>query len=270
MPLADPGDETFGGYAVDDRYRLQKQSRVYWSRSCWVELHELCSRLNAKLEYDEGRNLYGVVLLADDDDVIRFRYVDHQQLYSAIKRLEVSGDLQHFQSLQRQDRLQRETLPHTDMSCTVGHLTNSGINDRLTSVVTKGRLQLLETYAVNSTYFPAEYMTACPLCSFQLDTNSHAMNCCRQLKGLYIERHDRCVEMVRREVERAVVTDHVAVFENQSVSLDGETFIDNSSVGLTSVSLTIIMNSVAFIVELANPFDCFIDQCYSTCHCVCC
>ena len=170
-------------------------------------------------------------------------------------------DLQHFVGLQRQGRFQREALPHIDMSCSVGHLTNDSVNDHLTRFVAKGRLQLLESNAVNSTYFPAEYTTACPLCAFQWDTNSHALNCCRRLKGLYTERHDRCVELVRREVEKTIVTDHVAVFDNQPVCLDGVSCVDNSRPDLCIVDHS---NSTAFIVELANPFDPFIDQCYQT------
>jgi hypothetical protein len=145
------------------------------------------------------------------------------------------------------------------MSCSVGHLTNSNLNDHLTRFIAKGRMQLLETHAVNSTYYPEEYSKACPLCAFQYDTNSHALNCCRNLRGLYTERHDRCVELVRRELEKTTVTEHVAVFENQPISLDDATYVDRSRPDLCLIDHS---NSVAFIVEFANPFDCFLDQCY--------
>ena len=188
-------------------------------------------------------------------------FTDSQLLYSAIKRLEVGRDLLHFSSLQRQGRFQREALPHADMSCSVGHLTNTKINDHLTRFIAKGRLQLLETNTVNSTYYPGEYSQACSLCAFQWDSNSHALNCCRRLKGLYIERHDRCVELVRRELERYIVTEHVAVFQNQPVSLDGVTPVDSGRPDLCFVDHS---NSVAFIVEVANPYDTFIDHCYNS------
>eukprot|EP00745_Piridium_sociabile_P023002 TRINITY_DN35831_c0_g2_i12.p3 TRINITY_DN35831_c0_g2~~TRINITY_DN35831_c0_g2_i12.p3 ORF type:complete len:169 (-),score=34.12 TRINITY_DN35831_c0_g2_i12:71-577(-) len=165
---------------------------MYWPQSTWVELNELCIRLKVRLEFDEHSNLYGIVLPASDDDVIQFRLTNPQQLYTAVKKMEVDKDLQHFESLQRQGRLQREALPFTDMSCSVCHLTNSSLTDHLTRFIAKGRLQLLETSAVNRTYYPHEYTGACPLCAFQHDTNSHALNCCRRLRGLYVESHVRC------------------------------------------------------------------------------
>ena len=115
----------------------------------------------------------------------------------------------------------RETVPVADMMCSNSHLTNSNTTDQLTKFITKGRLQLLETNAVNNTYYPNTYPRACPLCNFHTDTNSHALNGCRKLKGLYTERHDRCVDIVRKELEKYVFTEFCQVFENQIVALEG-------------------------------------------------
>eukprot|EP00745_Piridium_sociabile_P017205 TRINITY_DN25860_c0_g1_i1.p1 TRINITY_DN25860_c0_g1~~TRINITY_DN25860_c0_g1_i1.p1 ORF type:complete len:114 (-),score=26.34 TRINITY_DN25860_c0_g1_i1:12-353(-) len=94
----------------------------------------------------------------------------------------------------------------------VGHLTHIKVHDQLTEFITKGRLQLLETNAVCNTYFPGNYLRQCSVCGFHSDTNSHALNGCRQLKGLYTERHDRCVHLVKKELEKTVTTEFCQLF----------------------------------------------------------
>ena len=153
----------------------------------------------------------------------------------------------------------RETVPVADMMCSNSHLTNSNITDQLTKFITKGRLQLLETNAVNNTYYPNTYPRACPLCNFHTDTNSHALNGCRKLKGLYTERHDRCVDIVRKELEKYVFTEFCQVFENQIVALEG---LD--TLGRHKPDLCVIdhLSSFAFIVEISNCYDTFLEKCY--------
>lgn len=261
VALTEPGEDGFGRYQVNEQRRIVKAGRAYWPRSTFVELNELCMRLGVMLDFDDNADVYGVSIPASDDGAVSLRYTDHQELYTAIKRLEIDKDISYFAGLQTQGRLQRETLPHADMSCSVGHLVNASINDHLTRFIAKGRLQLIETNAVNNRYFPEFYSRECPLCGFHSDTNSHALNTCRELRGLYIERHDRCVELVRKELEKSVVTDFVQVFDNEAVSLDGQVAIDS---GKPDLCLIDHRNSVAFIVEVANPFDSFLDQCYCT------
>ena len=144
------------------------------------------------------------------------------------------------------------------MSCSNGHLTNSALTDHLTRFVVKGRLQLLETNAVNNTYYPEHYQRRCTLCSFHTDTNSHALNGCRKLRGLYIERHDRCVELVLRELHKSVLTEYCEVFTNESVVFQGL----NTNTSKPDICFIDHAHSVAFIVEVSNPFDSFIDPCY--------
>lgn len=256
---AEPDADSFGGYKVDDEMRLQKQSKVNWPRSVFVELNELCIRLNMRLEFDEHADSYMVLLPASDDGIIQFRFTNPQQLYSAIKKKEIDRDLQYWQELQQQGRLQRETLPFADMASSVGHLTNTGINDHLTRFVTKGRLQLLETSAVKNTYYPQTYSKECPLCGFFSDTNSHALNGCRKLKGLYTERHDRCVKLVKVELQKSVFTENCELFENQCVSVDDRSNLESNKPDLCFIDHG---NSVAFIIEVSNPFDPFIEDCY--------
>ena len=110
-----------------------------------------------------------------------------------------------------------ETTPYTDMACSVGHLTNRKVNDHLTRFIAKGRLQLLETNAVINTYYPTEQSPVCALCGFHTDSNSHALNGCRRLRGLYIERHDRCVDIVMDLLEKKIVTEHCQVFHDERI-----------------------------------------------------
>ena len=127
-------------------------------------------------------------------------------------------DIRHFSDLQQQGRLQREALPAADMSCSLGHLTISNLSDNITRFAAKGRIQLLETNAVNNTYFPETYPRHCMLCGFHSDTNSHALNGCAGLRGLYTERHNRCVQLVRAQLEKDVVTDFVEIFDGEVVN----------------------------------------------------
>ena len=62
------------------------------------------------------------------------------------------------------------------------------------------------------------------------------------------------------ELERHIVMEYVKVFENQPVTPDGATRVDSSRPDLCLIDHG---NSVAFIIEVANPYDPFIDQCYN-------
>jgi hypothetical protein len=263
VPSAPPGQNNFGGYSVGEEQRILKGSKVDWPRSTFVELNELCRRLGLTMSYSEHDDLYGIAVPASDDGVVTFNYTDSSQLYSAIKTMEMQKDLDYWSGLQRQGRLLVETTPYADMSNSIGHLTNKKVNDHLTRFIAKGRLQLLETNAVISTYYPDDQPQACTLCGFHTDTNSHALNGCRSFKGLYTERHDRCVKIVTDLVEKRIATEHCEVFHDQRVEVEG---LDLVNVRFNKPDLCMIdhANSKAFIVELACPYDPFIDMCYQT------
>ena len=146
------------------------------------------------------------------------------------------------------------------MACSYCHLTNSNISDQLAKFVTKGRLQLLETNAVNNTYYPNTYNKACTLCGFYADTNSHALNSCSKLRGLFIERHDRCVDLVRKELEKTVWTEFCQVFTNERVTFEG---LEIGGPCKPDICVIDHLNSVAFVIEISNPFDAFLDSCYN-------
>ena len=260
VPATTIEDNNFLGFKLNAKKRLDKQSKVNWPHSSFLEFHELCLRLGVQVGYQEEDDLYAAMIpAAVDDDEIMLRYINPSRLFTALKQREILHDLEHWHSLQQQGALSREAYPVADMACSNSHLTNSNITDHLTRFIAKGRLQLLETNAVNNTYYPNTYSRSCPLCQFHTDTNSHALNGCSKLKGLYIERHDRCVQVLRRELEENVLTEFCEIYENQTVSLDGL-----SVAGPCKPDLCIIdhLNSVAFIIEIANPFDTFIDKCY--------
>ena len=99
------------------------------------------------------------------------------------------------------------------------------------------------------------------MCGFYTDTNSHVLNGCRQLKGLYFERHDRCVGLIKTELEKNITTEYCQLFHDQHVDLDG---FNGTEIRCNKPHVCIMdnANGRAFIVEIANPFYHFIDMCY--------
>ena len=53
VPAADLDNDTFGSYSVNQDQRLNKETRVDWPPSTFVELNEICRRLDLSLDYDE-------------------------------------------------------------------------------------------------------------------------------------------------------------------------------------------------------------------------
>ena len=93
VSATDLDNDNFGGYSVNQHQRLNKGSRVDWPRSTFVELNEICRRLDLSLDYDEVTDLYATLISASEDNIINFRLNDSRQLYSAIKKLEITKDL---------------------------------------------------------------------------------------------------------------------------------------------------------------------------------
>ena len=110
------------------------------------------------------------------------------------------------------------------------------------------------------TYFP-DHPSHCPLCGFHIDSNSHALNGCRELKGLYTDRHDRVVELVKDQLIKNIATEFCTVLQDQRVHFPG---FSSANVVHNRPDITFIdhSNSSAFIVEVALPYDSFIDTCY--------
>ena len=260
VTLYDTEDEDeFGKYKVDEDYRILKQSKINWTRSTFVELNELCRRLGVRLNFEEHTDRYSVAVPASEDGVVNFTFTDHRQLYSAIKRMEVDKDIRHFAELQQQGRLQREALPAADMSCSLGHLTVGSLSDNIARFAAKGRLQLLETNAMNRTYYPETYPGHCTLCGFHTDTNSHALNGCSALRGLYTERHNRCVQLIKEQLETNISTDSVQIYDGEVVKIGGMPVLDRCKPDLCIIDNA---HKKAFIVEVSNPFDAFLQECF--------
>ena len=66
------------------------------------------------------------------------------------------------------------------------------------------------------------------------------------------------VSNILQELSKSVLTEFCEVMQNQSVFLDGQCLV------WSKPDLCIIdqSRSVAFIVEVSNPFDLFIENCY--------
>ena len=204
----DTEEESFCGYKTKANGQLYKESKVNWSKSIYVELNELCTRLKTKMTYDSDTDLFNVSIPVSEENDIFSRYSDPKILFSELKKQDLANSLRHWHELKQQGRLLREAFPHADMASSNEHLKNIAIWDNLTRFVVKGRLQLLETNAVNQIYYPGSYPRDCSLCEFHIDTNSHALNNCRRLRGLYTERHDRCVELVLQALTKYALTEY--------------------------------------------------------------
>ena len=65
---------------------------------------------------------------------------------------------------------------------------------------------------------------------------------------------------MKEQIEKTVMTEYVQVFENERVGWDGQDYMRNDKPDLCLVDHK---HSKAFIVELSNPFDAFIEDCYA-------
>lgn len=68
-------------------------------------------------------------------------------------------------------------------------------------------------------------------------------------------------ELVRKGLEKTIMTEHVAVFENEPVSLDRASYIDRGRPDSCPIDHP---NPLAFIVKVANPCDAFMDRCFES------
>ena len=245
---------SFAGYETDNQGRVLKKSKVNWPKSDFIELNELCIRLDLKMEFDGV--CYKVVLTEDE---IELASSDPKQLYSMLKQRALKNDENYWHSLRNQGRIARDGMPHADMSVSNQHLKNLDLSDKLVEFVIKGRLQILETQAMLSTYYPRVHENACPACGFRPDTTSHILCNCPVFRGMYIERHDRTVDLIHQQLSR-LPGRH---FQNKII--DGSLFnAETFNIPHNKPDIAIINDSAkhAYIIEISNPFDAFINECY--------
>ena len=259
VSIAADGGPNFGDYCIRSDGRIAKNCTINWARSDFVELNELCMRLNIQLEY---RNDLFVIVI-DKSEGMRISYSNHKAVYTVLKLRGIESDVSYYESLKNQGRMKRDAIDNADMSVSNQHLVNLDISDKLTQFVTKGRLQLLETQSMLSIYYPNLHNKRCPACDFSPDTTSHIMSSCPAFRNMYIERHDRAVNHLYDQLKR-IKGSCIKILNNKCVS--GQLFACNqfNNVQFNKPDITLIdsVNREAFIVEVSHPFDAFINVCY--------
>ena len=82
----------------------------------FVELNELCRRLDLSLDYHKVSELYAILVPASEN-IIKFRFNDSQQLYSVIKKLEIAKDLSCWSQLFHDQRVNFDWFNDTEIRC---------------------------------------------------------------------------------------------------------------------------------------------------------
>lgn len=255
----DPTDENnFGGYETDDGYRIIKKSKVNWPKSEFVELNELCIRLNMRMAMMHDK--YYLVISNDED--VALMCESGKATYIVVRQTQMSKDISHWESLTNQGKI-LSVLHHCNMSVSYQHLNNVKLSDKLCAFVVKSRLHLLETNTMLATWYPQMYTRRCHLCNHPNDTVSHVLNGCPNHKSYYIDRHSRTVQHVLNQMQQQnpdweyhceiPITDNLMnthnVFNQCNSNKPDVLAIDRN-------------NEAAYIIEVSHPYDAFIDTCY--------
>ena len=104
------------------------------SKSSWIELNDICSKLGIHLIKLE--NNYAI---KTGEQVI----VCHKKAYQFIIKKLIESELLNWKQLESQGRL--ADLEKTDYACSMEHLKNGDLSDDLTKFITKVRLQIAES-----------------------------------------------------------------------------------------------------------------------------
>ena len=162
-------------------------------------------------------------------------------------------------------------FPHANYSCSMEHLKNGKLSDKLVNFVVKARLQITETNVLLQKMYPQAYTKCCRICRNPYDTISHVLNGCMEFKLNYMQRHNRIVDIVHEAIKKH--NPNVALYKEKIITAD---FInDDEELQFTDYFCTIkarkpdifLIDRVlkkCFIVEISVPFDAFIDECYET------
>ena len=258
-PEAD--SNTFAGYQRTEEGNLLKQCRVTWARSDWVHLNELCVRDGVVLEHRLTDDNYLLTFTLDNEMTVSV--FDSSAAYRLCKQRKNSAFAELWKEKDWQGRVVREAR-EIDHRLSNAYLNNVNLRDSLISFVIRGRLQLLQCNSLMSLYYPNECSQRCTLCNFPTETVSHILNGCAKYQLLYQARHNRVVDVVTSYIPAGV---SLVVIKDTCLTpslfgSDAEAFRTTA----TRPDITIINQSSreVFLVEIAVPFDAFIDVCYAS------
>ena len=263
----DDNDEySFAGYKTDARGNFTKESRINWPKSQWQHLSEMCAREKVQVTANNDRFIFS---LSVDDD-ISFTFTDHKDFYNKYKKVKLDEITDRFKSLSSQGRVCREnTMIHFKLS--FAFLENDKLREAIKIFTIKSRLQLLECDSLLHTWYPRTYTKNCKLCNNPYDTVSHILNGCMSLKNIYIDRHNRLVDLVFEKIKYYIgCNENVSVIKDKFVKpfmfvneIDSNTtFITNA----TRPDIVVIdkTSKNVKIIEISTPFDAHLDKCFDS------
>ena len=186
-------ESSFAGYETSGN-KIVKNSKVYWPRSNWVHLFEMCYREDIKLQKTYGDS-YEYIHNCVIDGAMSPVHCEHPKaFYTMYKETKLQKMEAEFKSLTSQGRLCREAADDADMRLSSACLVNHKLSDDIQSFIARGRLQLLQSNSLMHVYYGTS--RECAQCGFYTETVSHILNGCRKMKLMYQKRHNRIVDML--------------------------------------------------------------------------
>ena len=256
------GSPSFAGYQVADG-KLAKGSKVNWPQSYWVQLFELCQRVNVKLKFSDSADEYYFELENDDDGTVILPFAKSFSVY--FKDYLVKEIESEFLKLEYQGLIVRENKGQVDERFNSLIFKRHKLPDEIRTFVTKCRLLILESNSRLHLYYPDVYPKKCKICNHPSDTVSHILNGCTHFKLLYQKRHNRIVDIIFDKVCTA----------NKNSDVIKDTILTPAKfyraeptfqTPHTRPDITVIdrESMVVRIAEISIPYDVFIKECYQS------
>ena len=230
---------------------------MYWPRSDWVHLNELCVRDSVVLEHRRTDDAFVITFQVDDE--VSVATADAKAAYSMCKQRKLAHFSSQWKEKDWQGRIVREGTD-IDQKLSNAYLNNVKLRDSLVCFVVRGRLQLLQCNSLMALYYPNECTRPCALCNHPTETESHVLNGCPRYQLLYTARHNRVIDVVASHIPSRDSL-HVIKDTCLSPSLFGSEPDTAFTTRAVRPDLVIIdrTNSEVFLVEVAVPFDAFVD-----------
>ena len=251
---------TFAGYVIENN-KIVKHSKVYWSKSYWIHIFEMCQRENIQLLFCENSNMYKLSLQADEETSLSFS--NHRSFQNVYKMTKIKDLELKFKALSSQGRVARDSANYVDPQFTGILLNNTKIASDLISFVYRARLQLLQCNSLMNVYFKTG--RACALCNNEIESVAHVLNGCSKLKSLYQSRHDRVVNLIFNKIQSKNCTKMTlkdTPIKPSHFNSNQESFVTRNN--RPDIVLIDHVSKSVTITEIAIPFDGYIKKTYET------
>ena len=145
-------ENNFAGYETSGN-KIIKNSKVYWPRSNWVHLFEMCYREDIKLHKTSDDSYEYIHNLIIDGKVTPVHCEHPKAFYTTYKEAKLQRMEMEFKTLSSQGRICREAADDADMRLSSTYLLNHKLSDDIQSFVARGRLQLLQCNSLMHVYY---------------------------------------------------------------------------------------------------------------------